>query len=268
MSIDMTTVKQIMHNNKEVIKIEDTNGGILWQKTGSSTIIININMKQSANASWLYVAISINGVPTNYTNTTTMTVNRSELDYIRVYHNVTSPVFGQYSIVFDNGSVVDTNETSTFKYYDIAISSINSIVDIDLSYRSSYPIVAWIVRDNATITGTRIVWRGTGTSTSTGAGYGNTFYTLDGTAQSQTTVTVSNKASSFTLTYTCGRSTTSTSHGTLLSRGDVTTSETTYTYYKTWNITNRSSLKYICAIGRNDNGSSSSKYGTIYIIAY
>lgn len=31
MSIDMTTVKQIMHNNKEVSKIEDLNGNILWQ---------------------------------------------------------------------------------------------------------------------------------------------------------------------------------------------------------------------------------------------
>ena len=32
MAIDMTTVKQIMHNNKEVVKIEDGLGKILWQK--------------------------------------------------------------------------------------------------------------------------------------------------------------------------------------------------------------------------------------------
>lgn len=32
MPIDMTTVKQIMHNNKEVAKIEDLNGNIMWQK--------------------------------------------------------------------------------------------------------------------------------------------------------------------------------------------------------------------------------------------
>lgn len=32
MAIDMTTVKQIMHNNKEVVKIEDGLGNILWQK--------------------------------------------------------------------------------------------------------------------------------------------------------------------------------------------------------------------------------------------
>ena len=29
MPIDMTTVKQIMHNNKEVAKIEDLNGNIM-----------------------------------------------------------------------------------------------------------------------------------------------------------------------------------------------------------------------------------------------
>ena len=32
MAIDMTTVKQIMHNNKEVVKIEDGLGKVLWQK--------------------------------------------------------------------------------------------------------------------------------------------------------------------------------------------------------------------------------------------
>ena len=32
MAIDMTTVKQIIHNNKEVAKIEDSLGNILWQK--------------------------------------------------------------------------------------------------------------------------------------------------------------------------------------------------------------------------------------------
>lgn len=32
MAIDMTTVKQIMHNNKEIVKIEDGLGKVLWQK--------------------------------------------------------------------------------------------------------------------------------------------------------------------------------------------------------------------------------------------
>ena len=37
MSIDMTTVKQIMHNNKEVAKIEDLNGNVMWQKATPTT---------------------------------------------------------------------------------------------------------------------------------------------------------------------------------------------------------------------------------------
>lgn len=32
MAVDMSNVKQIMHNNKEVIKIEDSSGHIIWQK--------------------------------------------------------------------------------------------------------------------------------------------------------------------------------------------------------------------------------------------
>jgi len=37
MSINMADVKQIMHNNKEVVKIEDSLGNILWQKPSSIT---------------------------------------------------------------------------------------------------------------------------------------------------------------------------------------------------------------------------------------
>lgn len=44
MAIDMTTVKQIMHNNKEVAKIEDSLGNILWQKQVSPTLTYYVNM--------------------------------------------------------------------------------------------------------------------------------------------------------------------------------------------------------------------------------
>ena len=36
MAIDMTTVKQIMHGNKEVAKIEDSLGNTLWQKPSTT----------------------------------------------------------------------------------------------------------------------------------------------------------------------------------------------------------------------------------------
>lgn len=44
MAIDMTTVKQIMHNNKEVAKIEDGLGNILWQKQVTPTLTYNVLM--------------------------------------------------------------------------------------------------------------------------------------------------------------------------------------------------------------------------------
>ena len=43
MAIDMTTVKKIMHGNKEVAKIEDSLGNILWQKS-TPTVTITITL--------------------------------------------------------------------------------------------------------------------------------------------------------------------------------------------------------------------------------
>ena len=45
MAIDMTTVKEITHNNKDVIKIEDSNGNILWQKQGGQTVTITFSKR-------------------------------------------------------------------------------------------------------------------------------------------------------------------------------------------------------------------------------
>lgn len=53
MAIDMTTVKQIMHNNKEVAKIEDSLGNILWQKQSPGPSIIYPFMAMSNNT-YLY----------------------------------------------------------------------------------------------------------------------------------------------------------------------------------------------------------------------
>ena len=54
MAIDMTTVKEITHNNKDVIKIEDSNGNILWQKQGGQTITITFNRRAYA----IYTTVS------------------------------------------------------------------------------------------------------------------------------------------------------------------------------------------------------------------
>ena len=58
MAIDMTTVKQIMHGNKEVAKIEDSLGNVLWQKP-SPTVTITITL-----SGWLNL-----GIGNQYSNT-------------------------------------------------------------------------------------------------------------------------------------------------------------------------------------------------------
>ena len=40
MAVDMSNVKQIMHNNKEVIKIEDSLGHVLWENKKTMKIRI------------------------------------------------------------------------------------------------------------------------------------------------------------------------------------------------------------------------------------
>lgn len=46
MAIDMKTVKEIEFNNKQVKKIEDSNGNILWQKKSATTVTITLtNLK-------------------------------------------------------------------------------------------------------------------------------------------------------------------------------------------------------------------------------
>lgn len=49
MAVNMSNVKQIMHNNKEVIKIEDRNGNVLWENKKGSTINITIGAGQDIN---------------------------------------------------------------------------------------------------------------------------------------------------------------------------------------------------------------------------
>lgn len=49
MPIDMTNVIQIMHGGKEVVKIEDSNGGILWQKQSAITETITIMVPSNSS---------------------------------------------------------------------------------------------------------------------------------------------------------------------------------------------------------------------------
>ena len=53
MAVDMSNVKQIMHNNKEVIKIEDHLGNIIWQKPQSKRYLYKISITYTGTT-WIY----------------------------------------------------------------------------------------------------------------------------------------------------------------------------------------------------------------------
>ena len=67
MPIDMTTVKQIMHGTKEVAKIEDINGNILWQKAAPATpVTITLT-------GWLNLGMGTTGATSGYIEYTQLT---------------------------------------------------------------------------------------------------------------------------------------------------------------------------------------------------
>lgn len=72
MSIDMTTVKEITHNNKEVVKIEDSNGNILWQKnvpqvlTDTISITIGAGKNITTTQHYAYITIPTKNTIKNY----------------------------------------------------------------------------------------------------------------------------------------------------------------------------------------------------------
>lgn len=107
MSIDMTTVKQIMHNNKEVIKIEDTNGGILWQKAVPVQRDILYYIRQ--NNSTVYVLDTENKTMTSVTATGT------------------SPVTGSSVIGYNNKLYARGNSDSNTREVDIVTSPSTAI---------------------------------------------------------------------------------------------------------------------------------------------
>lgn len=76
MAIDMTTVKQIMHGNKEVKKIEDSHG-ILWQKV-EAKVLQSITLSGQTTSLNRKAAFSFGGTVTaNYSDGTTANVTSS-----------------------------------------------------------------------------------------------------------------------------------------------------------------------------------------------
>lgn len=53
MAVNMSNVKQIMHNNKEVIKIEDSSGHIIWQKAQPKRYLYKVSITYKGST-WVY----------------------------------------------------------------------------------------------------------------------------------------------------------------------------------------------------------------------
>ena len=94
MAVTMSNVKQIMHNNKEVIKIEDSLGHILWQKKKTiATINITVGEKQDYQTNQYpnrLVLPSLTGIRSKVaskigTSADSINVKKVEMDWSTVY---------------------------------------------------------------------------------------------------------------------------------------------------------------------------------------
>ena len=129
MAIDMTTVKQIMHNNKEVVKIEDGLGKVLWQKPEEHTW----HTIYEDNSYWGTEIMKLHGntwtlgsVPANISDKATKlritykpyvsTANNKD-NYIKVTLNTSfsgqNPPAGNGITIYPNSN---TKRTDTFDY--------------------------------------------------------------------------------------------------------------------------------------------------------
>ena len=155
MAIDMTTVKQIMHNNKEVVKIEDSLGKVLWQKeTGPEwhTVYDNssgYNLRYWANKGW-----ATTGAPCNISTKAT----KLRIKYRHEYDYNGKPSGKYVKLVWNNGGSNPvtvtpdnyTTTTTTFDYTqgkDIVYGTYSTSNDW---FSTAYQIVKWSWYQNAT----------------------------------------------------------------------------------------------------------------------
>lgn len=260
MSIDMTTVKEITHNNKEVVKIEDSNGNILWQKASANTI--DFIVTGAGNSDYLYALITYTNSTTEkvYSETTT-TLNKDEVSSIKIYHRPGSTNW--YSAVLVNGSLSQSNITTTVANYSLDLTSISSKIEIDFnfsasSYTSEFPRIAYVITDNTSLNYTPVIFR---------AVNGSTTYlkmTLNSKNYTSSTVsryTINDTATTTTLTYTA-MSTSSSYISVITKKGiDMTiTSPNTLTKLGTVDSPVYGKYKYIAGAGCRSSTSNVPSY--------
>lgn len=255
MSIDMTTVKQIMHNNKEVIKIEDTNGNTLWEKQTSN--MIDFVVTGTGNQNYLFITVNFtDSTSTTYYEATSTSLNKDNISSITVSHRPSSENW--YSAVLLDGELVASNVSTTLTTYTVPISNVNSKIEIDLNYYHSsatntYPRIAFIIRDNTSLNYTPVLFRAKNTS--------KTYVrmTLNGTDYSPSNVTryrILDTATSSTLVYMAMAS--SSSNTSSIGKRDVSvtiTSPNTLSTQGTVDSPVYGKYKYIAAQGYRTNAS-------------
>ncbi len=120
MAIDMTTVKQIMHNNKEVAKIEDGLGNILWQKQ-SAKVLQSITLSGQTTSLNRNAAFSFGGVVTaNYSDGSTANVTSNT-----TFSGYNMSVSGTYTVTAsytENSTTVTATYSLTVKPIPVTIS--------------------------------------------------------------------------------------------------------------------------------------------------
>ena len=187
MAIDMTTVKQIMHNNKEVAKIEDSLGNILWQKQGPAPTQVTITLTNPVSISlttrtsfegyygWVSIAqltekVESDGNPTDYfwilpvatvqaiknhTYTTDQTISSLSLE--DWYANYRGTAYVCY--IKDNDLwCVGNLDNSTAN--DTVLGTTNDLSKFRAYYPNLYSNTYWVAVNNSTSTSTSTIkWR-------------------------------------------------------------------------------------------------------------
>lgn len=127
MAIDMSTVTQIMYNNKEVTKIEDSLGNILWQKIGPDPF--NPAILYYLNQTTAYKVDIANKTITQYTvpSATTYFVGSRVAEYNGQLYmtNGTTSSANNYLVTID-----DDNQTVTYTLSDVTNINANSAFKI------------------------------------------------------------------------------------------------------------------------------------------
>lgn len=174
MSIDMTTVKEITHNNKEVVKIEDSNGNILWQKQSSVQITVDYAISNAYYKTYKPYTVANNRltpyatlsdietqIKSFYPNVTNLTFN-SITDYARIRNS--SSTGYSYKILDQSGNQVAlgyANSTSFVRQNWVRPSNLEYYTgkySTNSNFSSSTVHFDTITTDNSTNTDFRTVY--------------------------------------------------------------------------------------------------------------